>query len=34
MLSGDKMPVFEALESSREKFAPLLPALGMSPRES
>ncbi len=33
MLSGGRMPVFEALESSREKFAPLLPALGLSPRE-
>ena len=34
MLSGDRMPVFEALESSKEKFTPLLSALGLSPRES
>tara|TARA_B100000700_G_C14376456_1_gene548454 strand:- start:81 stop:563 length:483 start_codon:yes stop_codon:yes gene_type:complete len=33
MLSGDRMPVFDALESSKEKFAPLLPALGLDPRE-
>ena len=33
MLSGDRMPVFDALESSKEKFAPLLSALGLDPRE-